>query len=499
MTITKYIKSHAGAVIAIALIAIIIMVIAGRVASRENVAESDVNVKQVSLVDVSTFRDDLSTVSVDGVIESVSQADVKSSVSAPITREYLKVGDSVSAGQTIVEFQNADIRAQLEQARANLALAKGQFTSGDVSIDAARKAAIDKIRDAYTKTDDVVNAQIGQFLYNGNPNNNQLQSFVTDPTLGNNLNIGWGAVQDSLRQWNMSISSLTDSSPQADVDAAIVVSQKSLSVASNFLTTLSDALNNATKSASQSNAALISGWKTVASNARASVNASISALTTSGSSLVSNQAQISAAEAGVKNLEAQLAKTVISSPISGKIAALPLRTGEFATVGQLITTVVGPGGLQVKAYASSEDLDRITKGAPALIQGTASGTVTAVAPSVNQLNKKVEVTIVISPDQKTDLVVGQSVQAKITAPKNPAVQSASAARAAFYILPIQNVKIIPGAAYVYTLDADSKVVKNPVTLGEVKGDFVEIKSGITEGMKIVSPVYELDEGQVVKL
>ena len=59
------------------------------------------------------------------------------------------------------------------------------------------------------------------------------------------------------------------------------------------------------------------------------------------------------------------------------------------------------------------------------------------------------------------------------------------------------MKIIPGEASVYTLDENSKIKKNLVILGEVKGDFVEIKSGIESGMKIVSPVYELEEGDAV--
>lgn len=56
---------------------------------------------------------------------------------------------------------------------------------------------------------------------------------------------------------------------------------------------------------------------------------------------------------------------------------------------------------------------------------------------------------------------------------------------------------MPGAAYVFTVDDSSKIVKNPVILGKIQGDFVEITSGITSEMKIVSPVYELEEGNEV--
>jgi multidrug efflux pump subunit AcrA (membrane-fusion protein) len=66
-----------------------------------------------------------------------------------------------------------------------------------------------------------------------------------------------------------------------------------------------------------------------------------------------------------------------------------------------------------------------------------------------------------------------------------------------YKLPIQDVKIEPGEAYVLTVDSDNKVTKNPVILGEVDGDFVQVIQGLTSGMSIISPVYELDLGESV--
>ncbi len=494
MSIKTFIRSHSGLATLIIILVIILAVVAGRAATKKQAESSTSNTKQVTLISAQSFRDDLSVVSVDGIVESASQAEIRSQVSAPISHVYASVGDSVSAGQTIVEFQNADIRAQLDQARASLSLVQSQYRAGDVQTDSTEKSVVDRIRDSYAKADDAVNAQIGQFLFNGNPNNKQLQSFVTDSSIRNQLSIDWGNAQDALRLWKNSVSTLSDSSTKEDVSVALGEAQKALIIVSKFLDTLSSALVNATKSVGEADANLVNGWKIVASAARTGVSASISSLTSSGTSLTTNQAQISVAEAGVKNLEAQLAKTIIRSPISGKVAALPLRTGEFASMGQLITTVVGSGGLEIKAQASSEDVDRIKRGATVTIQGTIHGSVESIAPSVNPLTKKVEVKIIVPASERVNLVVGQNVQAKIAAVST----ATNTSRTPVYLLPIQNVKIIPGTAYVYTVDGDSKIVKHVVTLGEVKGDFVEVKTGITDDMKIVSPVYELEEGQEVR-
>lgn len=493
MTIKKYIKNHTGISTLIAFLVVIVMIIGGRVASRKPAESTGSNTRQVMLVEATTFRDDLSTVSVDGIVESVSQADVKSQFSAPIAAVYAEVGDNVGAGETIAELQNADIRAQLEQARANLSLVKGQDSTG--TGDSVRRSTYDKIQENYIKADDVINTQIGQFLFVNNSTQKQLQQSVSDWRLAQDLSTYNDAKKNAFKLWQDALAGLSESSSKEQLQAALKVSQKSLAVMSDFLNVVSLAVTNRTQSAASEDQAMIAGWRAVVTNARSAISTAISSLSAAETSLSSSDSQIKVAEAGVKNLEAQLAKTVITSPISGKIAALPLRVGEFVSAGQLVMTVVGPGGLQLKAFASSEDIGRIAKNARVTIQGNISGIVDSVAPSVSQLNKRVEVKIIIPAGEKSNLVVGQSVQAKIQVTNATAVSTGPVS----YMLPIQNVKILPGEAFVYTLDAESKVVKNKVTLGAVKGDYVEVKDGMTDDMEIISPVYELEEGEIVKI
>ncbi len=114
---------------------------------------------------------------------------------------------------------------------------------------------------------------------------------------------------------------------------------------------------------------------------------------------------------------------------------------------------------------------------------------------MSQASKNIEVRISVPAGERVNLVVGQSIQAKIQAA--PKTGTTATTRDPHYVLPIQNVKIVPDAAYVYTVGADKKIVRHLVTLGEVKGDFVEVTTGLTDTMSIVSPVYELEEGEVV--
>jgi multidrug resistance efflux pump len=416
------------------------------------------------------------------------------------------VGDSVYAGQVILELKNADIRARLDQAKANAALAEGQYETGTVSLESARTGAADKIRDAYSAVDQRVRGELDQFLFNTTGGVQSLTARVSDPKLVDTLHTDRNDLDNYLAPWKSQIDALGGMSSDNDLLGTIAQSKIVLVAAAKLFDDVSAALNSLSKDMSASDAATISGWKGTVSAAKSALSSAVSSMTSADASIRNAQsgrgttaeASIASAEAGVKSLEAELAKTIIVSPINGKIAAVPLRVGELASPGALLATVVGSQGLQVKAFASGEDLARITKGAPAMIQGGIAGVVTAVAPSVNQTNKKVEVTVTVSNPAVSNLVVGQSVSVSIkSASVAAAGGSGEASSSGSYFVPIQNVKIVPGGAYVFTVDADSRLVKHSVILGAVQGDFVEIQSGVTDDMKIVSPVYELEEGQTV--
>ena len=500
----KFLRSHAVVTGVIAFIVIFVAVLAGRAASQKTPAANTSGIKQVTLVNAATFREGQASVSADGTVESHSQADLKAQTSAPISSVSVAIGDSVYPGQVLVELSNSDIRAQLAQAQASLAVAEGQFQTGTVSLSSAKQSVIDKLRDAYNKTYAAVYSTAEPILFNNNGNGGRLTSFSSDQQLNSDLTAGDTDVKTDLTSWKSIDDSLDVSTSTASIMSALTIAQKSMDTANTVINDMTKIMNTNSVYANQSFATILAGWQSAVSGARDSMSAATQALTAAKMALDtanssqggSANAQIAAAQAGVSNLQAQLAKTIITSPIYGKVSALPLREGELASPGTLVASVIGnDSGLVVKAYVSGEDLSRIHKGAQAVIQdqGTTTGTVSNVAPGVDPTTRKAEVDIDVNDPTASKLVIGDTVNVSISAPNLTAAPAASAA----YILPIQDVKIDPGAAYVFTVDQDSKIVSNPVTLGPIQGDFVEVTSGMNDGMNIVSPVYELDAGQQV--
>ncbi len=518
MSIFSYLRSHLVVSTVVGLGVVVIAVIGGRAASQKAPAENTSGIKQVSVIDVAAFRKGNVAVSANGVVESHSQADLRSQSSAPVALIDASIGQSVSAGQVILELQNSDIRAQFAQAQATLALAQGQFSTGATSLESAKQAAIDKIRDSYNKTYDAVVSTADPILYNNDGNGGRLASLSVDASLNSEITSIDIDLKKGFADWKAASDALTSSVSADSIEKVVKLSQANMTKADLLLSDVSKVLNGLATYAAPALSASLTAWKTTISGAHSSLSGASQALTaaemglnTSSSSQGSTaQAQISVAQAGVTNLQAQLAKTIIRSPISGKVSALPLRAGELATPGTLLATVVGnDSGLEIKAYVSAEDLSRIQVGAPVAIQSQVQdngsgnqsaikGTVSNVAPSVDATTKKAEVDIDVANGPTSGLVIGQNVSVSIT-PLGAAAGKPATSGPTTYLLPIQNVKIVPGEAYVFTVDQDSKIKRNDVTLGKIQGDFIEVTAGLVDGMQIVTPVYELDAGQTVKV
>lgn len=493
MSIFTFIKSHAVAVSAVAVVAVAGAGIAGRVASNKAAtAAPAAPAKNIALVDVASFRNGTTTISVEGTVESRSQADLKAQVSAPIAAIDAEIGDTVVAGQTILELQNADIRAQLDAARGAFTIAQGAYGSN-------RQSAIDKVKSAYLAGDSAVHAQIDQLIVSSQGTPTLYAYYVTDPQLGQAIRDTRTDLTSRFTHWKATVDALSATSSDNAIRGAISESQSDLDIIQSLLDDIAKTLSDASSIVLPSSLPAVNTLLATVGTARTSVSGAQSGLTTALTTLEgaqtptgsAAQAAVGIAESNMRNLEAQLRKTIVTAPFSGRISALPLHVGEFATPGTLLVTIVGEDGLTVKAYASSEDLPRIRAGAAAVIQDSVHGTVSNVSPSLSSSNKQAEIDIDVSDAARSSLAIGQNVSATISAlPRSGST---------VYQVPIQDVKIVPGGAYVYTVDDSSKAVQHAVTLGTVNGGFVQVTGGLDDSMRIIAPVYEIDDGQTVTI
>jgi multidrug efflux pump subunit AcrA (membrane-fusion protein) len=527
----SYIKNHKRIMIAL-LIAVLVLVIAvPRVMKKTVPVDLSSLTKTVSAVAVDDFSSGTGRVSADGTVESQAQAELRSQVIAPVAKINVSIGDKVFTGQSLVTLQGTDVNAQLAQAEAGLTAQKARLqdmlngarredlnlsetdvrTANQV-LSNAYMSVSNSLNDAYIKADDAVRKQIASMYANAEDSNPTLSFSVSDYQLKVSAESGRVQASRELNMWRSELDSISDSSTSVEYDAVITKSKAHLSSIRNILNVISSALTTALNLSQVT----LDGYKAMLNVGRGNVNGALSSVTsleqgliglrlavervqgqlalkvagTSNEGILAQQAVVEQSQAAVDNLRAQVAKTVIRSPIEGTVASVPVRVGELMTMGQLVASVVSVDSLQIKLYVSDSDVGNFRVGDPVVISATAKGTVSNISPSIDSKTKKVEVKVLVTSPKDASLVVGQNVTVVI-AGTNTATSSVS------YFLPIQVVKIDLNTAAVYSVDSQSVVTEVPVTLGKVVGETVEVTGGIKPGMVVVSPSFELKTGDTV--
>jgi RND family efflux transporter MFP subunit len=285
----------------------------------------------------------LQEVKVSGKVKAAQNVDLSFQVGGKVAKTYVKVGDRVTPGQLLVELINADVRADMAQTSAGVAMAKAQLqqfeaslalqkvkkiemlkgarpeevgltqtlvanaqkTLADAEVNLANvknRATVDLhnvqniinniLTDAYTKANDAVNRQTSNLFQNS-------QSVTPKLILNTALDSSVGPSAELARPSALlAVSKLQSLSTAVNSDfsnATEVVSQTNgeLQTVWNYLNTLTTAINSSVASVETSQTALdnyrnnintamsaINSVKTVLTNYSQGVNAVVSGNTT---------------------------------------------------------------------------------------------------------------------------------------------------------------------------------------------------------------------------
>lgn len=210
-------------------------------------------------------------------------------------------------------------------------------------------------------------------------------------------------------------------------------------------------------------------------------------------SLRAQQAQLLSAEASVGLFNAQVGKTIVTSPISGKVSVLPVKVGELVSPGEVVASVVNTDGLQIQAYVDSTQLQALSIGAPVDINGTATGTVSFISPAIDPQTRKVELGIVVTGvNELRPLVVGEFATLKIQ-------RNQTAGNSIQAIIPLEAIYTTTEGAFVFMADDESVAQAIPVSLGSIRGTSVEVIAGLEETTTIFETVRGIERGQKVEV
>lgn len=445
-----------------------------------------------------------------GTVRSTSEANVAANTAGAVTQVYRSLGDFVVAGSIIAEIKNDRERASLAQARATLDKVKNSTSASQIglsstkeSFEAAQSSARASINTAYATLDDAVRRKTDGMFSNPSSPVPKLVVSTSNSQLALTAEKGRVDVQPILARQS--------SAGEAPTNYTAILAELSALSAETakvrvYLQDLVAALNAGIASGSVTEAA-ITAYRADANIALSSVNGLSASLTNTIDLLKTRKAgvdateqnlatgdsgvtaDVAAAEAAVQAALAQLEQTIIRAPISGTINKLDLDVGSFASPGVPVIYITNPRGLEVVAFVSARDIRDIIVGSKATIAGTVQGTVVRVASALDPITKKAEVKIGIPAD--APLVSGQSATVAVSR------ATKTAASGGVFSIPLAALKITPEGPVVFTVSETNTLISHPVVLGTLRGASVDIDSGITGNMEIVTDARGHKDGDVV--
>lgn len=459
--------------------------------------------KSVTLASVADLSQGGSSLSVGGTVESQSEATVQAGKSGEVTAVYHHLGDSVGAGAVVAEIENASERAAVLSAQGSVQAATAAANVSASSLSSTKDSSVAALLSAYGAVEKAIHSDTDAMFSNPDGVQPVFNVQSADSQAKTNIQNTRVLLSATLSRESARASTL---STNDDLDSELIKTEGDLKMVRDYLDMVVRALNAgiATEGVSDST---IATYKATATAARSTITTTLSTLIATrqaletaqksaaqGSDVVSStQAALTQAQGALAAARAALEKSIIRAPISGTINSLDLKRGDFIQAFSPVLTVANNHALEVISFITANDATRIAVGGKATLDNDTVGTITRIAPALDPLTKKIEVRIGL-PSGVSSLINGQSVVVNF---EKPATTGTTKPITGPITIPIAALKIGSDSMMVFTVDAESKLVPHTVELGNLLGDRVEIKSGITSDMIIVTDARGLQAGETV--
>ena len=225
--------------------AILILIIAGGLFFL--VGEEDVKYE----IAIAERKDLIQEVNITGRVVAAQHVDLAFEKSGRVAWVGAGVSDTVYVGETLIQLENANEKAQLDQAQASLKIQQANLNellrgsrdeeieiqkikvaNAKLSLKEAKQNLVDVIADAFTKSDDAVRNKVDQFITNPRTFNPNVDFTIIDFQLENDIEQGRIGIESILNSWQTSIASL---SVDIVLDSYINTTKSNLGQVKSFL------------------------------------------------------------------------------------------------------------------------------------------------------------------------------------------------------------------------------------------------------------------------
>lgn len=484
--------------------------------------------KKTNLVTASVSTQDVAQlVSVTGRVRSASDVKLAFDRAGRVTRIAADVGTQVVPGQLLISLENDDVTAELNQASANyraaaakldelsrgateesIQVARVRAASAQSALENARRSAVNSIQTSYTTFDDAVRNKADQFFSNPSSSVPQV-TLQIDPVLKTKIENARFTAQSSFQNWDTS--TLSPNSSNIEIQAALVIAKKNISVARDLLNMVALAVNDLRLTSNYSQTT-IDGYKESVSAARTALNTATTNLSTAEQEIISTQsaldlakselaqtiaptrlenlaaqqASVDAAAANVESVRAKLNKTYLRSPIYGVVTNKMVDVGEIVTANSPVITVISTDKYKIEAFIPESDVATVKIGDLASLTLDAyanqnfAAKVVAIEPG--------ETVVEGVSTYKTTLYFASSTDERVKSGMTANVDIITGKANSVLVIPARAVVERGGKHYVTLVGKDGVSVGDEVEvvtgLRDVSG-MIEIRSGLTNGQKVV--------------
>lgn len=437
-------------------------------------------------------------INVNGQVKPVKSVNLAIEKSGKVAEIFADVGQRVKAGDILVTLENGDLLAQLHQAEANVNAQQAKLdelknkTTTNLSADynSAIVTAQKSVSIAKNSLLIITGFQYEYFFKNDQENIviSDAKAIAVQVLLGG-YQSGWWDTQ-AINQLNGgafgTVQNAIDNPTNDNIDKAITETLNGLQKTKQALdtiivfdlTTAEKASLNTEKNNISTEIITLSGKQQIIDADKTTGGVTIE-------QIKGQEAQLDQAKASVENLQVQIAKTILRTPINGIVVKQDAKIGEIVAMNSPIVSVISDSQFQIEVGIAESDIAKIKIGDSVNITLDAYGNdvifaakVVAIDPAETVINgvSSYKITIYFL-DRDERIKSGMSVNMDIVGVEKDQVLA----------VPQRSLIQKNGNTVVFI----DKGQKNPeelvVTTGLKSNDgYVEITSGLKEGDKIVN-------------
>jgi RND family efflux transporter MFP subunit len=480
--------------IAVAVAAFVVIVIVALVfrGGDEKAATSDADVQSAIPVEVATARMELADTSVGapGTVEALAQAQLAPKIMSTVERVYIREGDRVRKGQTLLVLESRDLSAGVAQARAGLSVAvAGRMQAGEAAR-IQEVTSVTRVRQAEAQLS-AARAGVSQAAANldmvreGSRKQQKAQAAqgVAQAQAQYDLaKISYERMQNLFFQGVIAKQQLDETKAKHDVAlAALTSAQQQQSMVDEGSRTQEQMI--AEQASRQAR-----GQLAIAEESLKAARAAQGETAIKREQIKLAAAQAQQARAGLVQAEVQQGYSVIRAPFDGVVTAKYVDAGTMVAPGAPLLVVQDVRRFRLVATVPEEKAQLAYKGLPAharldSVPGAVfDSTIDTVVPAAD-------------PRSRTFIV-------KSVLPPSPGVEAGAFGRLILPGRPERGIYLPEKSVWrsgqltgVYVVGKDRMARLRLVTLGRPSGPQVQILSGVSSGDSVVvSDISRLSDG-----